>query len=176
MFQQSSQAIATAQTHVTVVFPNQFVSTPEVVAAWVQNTTDDPVRSISATVVDSDNLGFRVALDQTTNSANYVLIWFAGDAQLVYQILQTGRKTSEHPLFTGALLDNDFVLMTTTSPVLQTIKVRMSLLRSIFATLAQVPASPTSPGRQGQLAVGPAHLYSHDGTLWGRSARTTAWS
>ena len=175
MIKQGTAPIALNQTQVTVLFSTPFGQVPTVIHAWGENTLDDPVRVISAVVADKDESGFSVILDQTPDTGNYTLKWFAGDVQEVFQILQAGRATSEHPLFSGALQPNDFVLFTLTSPTLRTVRVRTSALRAMFPNLAAVPSAPTSPGSAGQIAVSSSYVFSHDGVLWARTPRSTTW-
>ena len=176
MIQQGTQALADTEAHATIVFGRSFPATPAIIHAWVENLVDDPLLAINLEVVDKNKDGFAVALSPAPDSGNYTLQWFAGDMQDMYQVLLSGRTTAEHPLFSGALADNDFVLITTVSPTLRTVRVRVSTFLSMFPSWVPAPSAPTSPGRAGQIAFGPGRVYTHDGTLWGVSTRTTNWS
>ena len=175
MFLQGSQALVSGEDNAVVLFPRAFAAIPQAIFAWVENLHDDPVLEIDAQVADKTEDGFSVALSVAPDSSYYTLQWFAGDASVLYQALSPGRATSEHPLFLGDLADNDFVLITLLSPTLRTVRVRMSSLKALFPNLVTAPASTSSPGIAGQIAIDAAYLYSHDGTLWGRSARNTTW-
>jgi hypothetical protein len=175
MFLQGSQALVSGEDNAIVLFARAFSATPQAIFAWVENLHDDPVLEIDAQVADKTADGFSVALNMIPDSSNYTLQWFAGDASALYQALSPGRATSEHPLFLGDLADNDFVLITLLAPALRTVRVRVSSLKALFPNLAAAPASTASPGVAGQIAIDANYIYSHDGTLWGRSARNTTW-
>lgn len=175
MFLQGSQALVSGADSAVVMFPRPFSAVPLAVYAWIENLVDDPVLEIDAQVADRTETGFSVVLDVAPDSNNYTLMWFAGDAEVLFQATSPGRTVTNHPLYSGALGDNDFVLLTLTTPTVRTVRLRMSTLRAMFPNLVAVPASPTSPGLAGQIAFSSSHIYTHDGVLWGRTARTTTW-
>jgi hypothetical protein len=177
-FQQGASNIANAASATSVVYPAAFLSTPDVVIAVVQNTVDGGPLSISAEVTASSNTGFTVQLSAATDSANYDLVWVAGDAQIIFEILsQLGFRVSELGLQTSLPLDDDYFPMVHTSPLPATKRIKWSVIKTAFTQfVSSAPSASSDSGTVGQWAVDADFIYTHDGTAWGRTPRaTTGW-
>jgi len=177
-FQQGIKDIGDAAATVSVVYPAAFTGTPEVVIAVVQNSTDPPgFYAPVATVSASSNTGFTVTLSTATDSANYDLVWVAGDARIIFEILsQLGFRVSELGFHTSVPLDDDYFPLIHTSPLPVTKRIKWSVIKTAFTQyVASPPSSQSAPGSVGQWAVDVDFIYSHDGTSWGKTPRTTSW-
>lgn len=123
MYQQGTTSIANGATSVVVTFPQDFASAPAVVVPVVRNISNDGTKlPIVANPTSWNAVGFTVTLSQATNSANYELVWIAGDSQAVLAVFSalSGRSLSSFP--STASLRSDFLLpllMTTPTSALK---------------------------------------------------------
>lgn len=80
MYLEGTESITSGATSVAVVFASSFDVVPLHVQPFVRNTSADVTkRAILALVTAVDEDGFTVQLSQATNTANYELVWHAGD-------------------------------------------------------------------------------------------------
>jgi hypothetical protein len=177
-FIEGSQALGNAVQDVTVSFPDAtFSAIPDLVVPVVENTVDSSVEQIWAFPVAKTQTGFTIHLSAPTNSANYVLRYFAGSNGEIFQaIARTGKKLSEYSALMVGLLDDDyFMLVHTADSVLQTVRVPLSVLKGMFVSRAtSIPGTPAASGVAGQMVVSAKFIYTYDGTLWGQTARSTS--
>jgi hypothetical protein len=174
MFQQGLTSLTSGVASAAITFDEAFAAVPEVILAVVQNTSGDASKSlISAEVDSSSTSGFTVHLSAAPPTANYQLAWIAGSAAAIIQL--AGRRLSDFPDLASGILDTDYLLITHTDTSPATMRLRWAVLRAFFPNLKSViPGSPAASGQAGQIVISPKYIYTHDGTLWGQSARATS--
>lgn len=146
MYQQGTNSIANGATSVVVTFPQAFASVPAVVVPVVRNISNDGTKlPITANTTSWTASGFTVTLSQATNSANYELVWIAGDSQAVLAVFSalSGRSLASYP--SNASLHSSFLLpLLTTSPT----SALKHLTPDAFwsAVVQRVSSQPGTPG------------------------------
>lgn len=168
-FQSGEEPIEISSTTASVEFSPGFMTTPAVIIAVVQNQVDSPQLQLNAQVTDKDANGFTVSLDAPTDSANYELVWIAGDASLVFEsVTKLGTRITDLPSSPRELRANDRLVVVQDGVTRQ---VPFSEFQSAFVSRnPAIPTASTSNGAVGQLAFGPGNLFAHTGTKWLRLA------
>jgi hypothetical protein len=145
---------------------------PDVVLLSVHNDSADTTKlPITALVTDKTINSFDVALSQTTNTANYELIWYAS---YKYEFIPTeitgGEIISAKPVLqletTSSLNDSDFLIVGRTTPTNTTKRISWSSLSGLVSKITDVPSLPTDPGSPGNIALGSDGVYIHNGVEW----------
>lgn len=161
---------------VTVPFTSDFGAAPSVVIPLVINTTDATPLIIvpSITAITKDD--FTVWLSAPPNSGNYQLKFIAGAAAVLFHaIARDSKRLSEYDETLAGLLDTDYLMLVKTGITPKTTRVTLGTVKTLFPTLAAVPASAAAPGHVNQIAIDSNFIYTYDGVLWGRTARDTSW-
>lgn len=176
MYQQGSTAISNGASTVSVVFPQVFAATPAAVWPFVRNLSADVSKTaLSVIQTTSTRQGFTATLSGTTNSANYELVWVAGDAQAVMDALlvQAGVRTHELPNLPA--LDRNFALVgmsTVPGPSMKLVQ-STAFWNAVVRRASAIPASAFSGMTSGmELIADPAagFLYVSTSSGWGRIA------
>jgi len=141
---QGSQNIPDATDELEVLFPETLSETPGVILAVVENTSADPVKlAINATVTESSSAGFTVGLSQTTNSANYKLVWYVSDpgtlVSFINEVAFKGRRVSDlNQQLT--LSDEDYFPVVKAYPTPHTKRIKWGRLKgSLLASAVAFP-------------------------------------
>lgn len=148
MYQQGQLSIANGASTVTVTYPQAFAATPAVVVPVVRNISADGSKlAIAASLVTSNASGSVFQLSQSTNSANYELVWIAGDEQAVLAVFSalSGRSLGSYP--SNGSLASDFRLpLLLSNPVAALKTVTPDSFWSMVVQRAG--AAPSTPGEQ----------------------------
>jgi hypothetical protein len=175
---EGSQSLVSGVQAVDVVFTDSpFTAAPQVVAAWVQNTSADAnIQFIIAPVIAVSASGFTVQLSAAPPTNNYTLVWFAGDTNIIFTVLSSGRKGSELPVCSNPAGGGYFIFISNAGQPTTTL-LPWSTLAGKFANYVPTPpGSSTAAGVAGQWSVDSNFIYTHDGVLWGVTRRYTTWS
>jgi hypothetical protein len=118
MFQSGRQTISNSATTVTVTYPIAFVAAPALVLPTISNTTDGTPLALACTITSVTASGFTVKLSQAANSANYELVWAAGDERATLAIFNSlsARSVASFPA-TGDMRSPFLLPCLATSPV-----------------------------------------------------------
>lgn len=171
MLQSGSQFIPQGNTTVLVSFPTSFATLPAVVLAAVRNLSADVSKAfISVEPVSQSSAGFTANLSAAPGTANYELVWMAGDASQMLDLLSNtmGRKLSSYgPLAT--LLGSGFQIPVLTTDPVPTLKLLSedAFWGSVVRKAASIPSSATQDGRTG--------LVITTDDAWGYIGGTTGW-
>lgn len=148
MYQHGFATIPNNAGTLTVNYPSSFAATPSVLVPVVRNTSADGSKlALTATPTAQSASGFTVKLSANTNSANYELVWVAGDEQAVLAVFSalSGRSVTSYPT-TGSLRDSFLLPAVFTSPQTQLKNIGPE---AFWASVMQRAASqPTTPGDQ----------------------------
>lgn len=177
-FLSGEEPIGLGETEVDITFTPAFGAAPDIVLAVVQNTVDNPQLSIKAQVTAKDENGMTVNLDGTTDSANYVLAWIAGDAELVFQaVTKLGTRITDLPGPTRELRASDRLIVVMDGVTRQ---VPFNTFESTFVKkVSTPPTTATETGNLGDFAFDTNNAYVHTGARWLRipyGGHATDWT
>jgi len=158
------------QTDYTVAFGAVFGSAPDVVVAAVENSVDDPIVTIVPTITNRTTTTFDVNLSAAPDSDDYKLVWFAGSAEVIFEVVtQYQRRMTQMPKSGTVPSANDLIPFVRMSPVPKTEVLPWRLIEQYFTRYkAEPPTSPTDPGDPGQWAMDANYVFFHNGVQWGR--------
>lgn len=164
-YQSGEEAIGNGAITVPITFAPPFGVEPDVVLVAIQNEVDDPALSIRAQVSAKGTDGFTAELDGTTDSANYVLAWIAGDADLVFQaVTKLGTRITDLPSSQREPRTQDRVIMVQDGVTRQ---IPFGCFQSSFiGWTATPPVASSDEGIAGQVAFDADHAYLHTGSRW----------
>jgi hypothetical protein len=131
---QGSQSLASGVDTASVVYPSAFAATPEVILVTVENTSGDAVKlAIGAVITASSTTGFTVGLSQTTNTANYNLVWYVSDTGTITELVQLalkGRRVSDLNVL-NVLANDDYFPVVKAYPTPHTKRVKWSRIKAL---------------------------------------------
>lgn len=171
MLQSGSQFIPQGATSVLVTFPTPFPTTPAVVLTMVRNLSADVSKAfINVEPVGQSSTTFTASLASGPATANYELVWMAGSASQMLDLLSNtiGRKLSSYGLM-ASLQGSEFqipALVTDPVPALKLIS-ESAFWASVVRRAASVPTSATDGGRTGL-------VFATDGA-WGYIGGEAGW-
>lgn len=162
--------LTNGQTDYTIPFGQTFGSAPDVVVASVENSVDDPFLTVVATITDRTTTTFDVVLSQAPDSDDYVLVWFAGSPEVIFEVItQYVNRMSQFPVSKSILKGQDLVPFVRMSPIPKTEMLPWRLVEQYFTRYKkEAPTSPTDPGDPGQWAMDGNYIFFHNGVSWGR--------
>lgn len=175
-YQQGTANIGNGVTTTVVTFPVEMAATPAAILVSIENTTDaSPLQHLDPTVKAKSTTGFTVEYSASTSTANYKLVWWAGSTMPVYQgVVSETVKISALPAYASAPHPSGYIPYVSMVGTPTTERVTWAVLYGLFGRLTSVPTNVNTPGVAGNWAVDSEFLYSHDGTLWGRTPRVTS--
>ena len=157
MYLEGTESITSGTTSVAVVFASSFDAVPLHVQPFVRNTSADATkRAIIALVTAVDEDGFTVQLSQATNTANYELVWHAGDTA---SILNSGEPLQGQALARAMPAGAISALRDFRIPILTPDNQGKPTLRSLTSAnfwqsipfRAAIPSGPLAAGRDKSL-------------------------
>lgn len=162
--------LVSGQTSYTIAFGSAFGAAPDVVVAQVENSTDDPFLVIATTITARTTTTFNVELSVAPDSNNYDIVWFAGSAEIIFEVVnQYQQRLSKLPKAKAIPKAQDLVPFVQMAPIPKTMMLPWGLLEENFTRLRKSPpTSPSDPGDPGEWSLDGNYVFFHNGVSWGR--------